>query len=108
MPKYFCTVCGYTANESDFLSGECSACCADTLTGKVNSKSIPKVFFSGTIKVEEVNEKKVNEFFKTGPYSLRRNQLVAVVPSGIFLRMVDQEDGYSQVEVYIHPDAIRR
>lgn len=44
MPKYFCEYCGYTANESEFLEGECPACCRDLFTGEVNKKSIPKVF----------------------------------------------------------------
>lgn len=42
--KYFCEFCGYTGKESEFLEGECPACCADTLTGEVNPTSIPKKF----------------------------------------------------------------
>ena len=51
---YFCEYCGYTAKESEFLEGECPACCTDLWTGKVNPKSIPKVFHQ---KQEETHEK---------------------------------------------------
>jgi hypothetical protein len=47
--KYFCDYCGYIGKESEFLEGECPACCADTLSGEVNEKSIPKVFHQPNI-----------------------------------------------------------
>jgi len=42
---YFCEGCGYTAKESEFLEGECPACCRDLFTGEINKNSIPKKFY---------------------------------------------------------------
>lgn len=48
----------------------------------------------------------MNDFKKTGPYSLKPGILTAVHPSGIFLKLVEiDEDGYPQVDVYVHPDS---
>lgn len=44
MPNYKCEFCEYEAKESEFLEGECPACCRDIITGKENPDSIPKVF----------------------------------------------------------------
>lgn len=50
----------------------------------------------------------MGDFRKSGPYTLSNRVLVATMPSGIFLKLVGQdEDGKPQVEVYVHPDLVK-
>jgi len=40
-----CEWCGYTAKDSEFISGYCPACCADNITGEIDTDCIPTVFY---------------------------------------------------------------
>lgn len=51
MITFKCDRCGYEDIESKFLSGECPACCCNTITGEYNRSSIPSVFHEGAFKV---------------------------------------------------------
>lgn len=44
------------------------------------------------------------DWITSGPYALKQGVLVAVALPGLFLRLVNIDGEYSEVEVIIHPD----
>lgn len=59
MPKYKCSWCEYTGNETEFLDRHCPACCADNITGETDNSLIPLVFHykeKGDTNVKRISE----------------------------------------------------
>lgn len=52
---YECKNCGYIGKDGEFLDGNCPACCADIISGKVDKTFIPSIFWD---KSQEGKKKK--------------------------------------------------